>query len=113
MTLQTEDTPTIEVHIPDYDTSFVYRLVFGEICEFSDNNLLDLSHRAELTELVSVVNARLLELNRLRRQASILPELVKALEAMVEIICESDRDITVEDCDDAKRILTRANEIKL
>ena len=63
------DRPLIEVSIPDYDTRFTYSLKLGELAAFSDNNKLELADRAQLTDLVSIVNAWIIRFSQLERAA--------------------------------------------
>lgn len=87
--MKTQHTPLIEVHIPDYDTSFTYRLVFGDLCSFSDGNRLELADRAQLTDLVSVVNAKLITLNQTIRDRDELLAALKSAAERMEAVSES------------------------
>jgi hypothetical protein len=71
-TNQATERPLIEVSIPDYDTRFTYGLKLGEIAAFSDNNKLELADRAQLTDLVSVVNAWIILMNSMERECDAL-----------------------------------------
>lgn len=90
------DRPLIEVSIPDYDTKFTYGLKLGDLASFSDNNKLELADRAQLTDMIGIINAWIILFNRQNRFCS---ELLEALEdCLVCLNADSDmqRDCATE-----------------
>lgn len=79
--------PLIEVRIPDYDTSFTYGWKLGDLAYAGDNNKMELSERAQWTELAGILNAQIIRLNTLERSHEALVAVAEAANRVLQNCC--------------------------